>query len=109
MPNIDVNHGLIVAIASLAIALCLNIAKWVFDRFAKHQDEKSKQSDQTRVDVMRLEFHLQRLEIKIDQSLDEGKKINQDLTKMLRAMEHLAGDKWPEIATRIRASELRRE
>lgn len=96
-----------VAIAGLTIALALHLFKWVIELFSGQVKERNKQSDQTRADVVRLEYGLRRIEDKVQTSLLQNERLEHDLEKILKAIEHLAGSAWPEIAKKVKESSLR--
>lgn len=89
-------HSIALIAALLALHLIWKIFELVFD-WGKG---KAKQSDQSRVDIIRLEFEI--------------KSIKTDVEKLLRTSEDtlaavrvLAGDNWHEVAKKVKEGELR--
>lgn len=95
-------HSAPVIISVLVIALALNLFGKFLEIGLQVFQKKSEASDQTKVDVIRLEYQIRQM----NEKLGEVLTLKVNVSKAFRAIEMLAADKWPEIRKNIEGDPL---
>jgi len=90
-------HGATAIIAGLIIALALNVFVKFLEIGLKIFQKKNEVTDQTKVDVMRLEYQMRDIQDKLTEVL----RLKNSVGKAFRAIELIAADKWPEVRKTI--------
>lgn len=99
---VETGHGPTVLIAGLVIVLCLHLVVKFLEIGLKIFQKKSEATDQTKIDVIRLEHELKN----INKNLRELLKLKDDVNNAFTAIKIMAGKKWPEISKRVREDRL---
>lgn len=59
--------------------------------------KKGEHTDQNRVDIIKLEFHFQQIEKKLDEIL----KLKKDVKRAFMAIKVLSGEQWPDVRKKV--------
>lgn len=94
-------HALTYILAVVACMMALHIIKWFLEIAFDWGKEEKKQSDQSRVDIIRLEYEMKSMKDDVQKLLG----LSQDT---LAAVRILAGDQWHEVVKKIKDGELHR-
>ena len=86
-------HGVSALIAGLIVMIGLHLFVKLLEMGLQIFQKKSETTDQTKVDVIRLDYQMKTVQDKLDEVL----RLKKDVNKVFSAIRFLAGDKWHEV------------
>jgi formiminotetrahydrofolate cyclodeaminase len=87
-------------IALIAAILALHLIWKIFELVFDWGKGKAKQSDQSRIDIIRLEFELKGIKEEVHKLVNMGEDT-------LAAVRIIAGENWHEVARKVKDAELK--